>query len=108
MGSSVFPPVSNIKSAILTLVWDSAGTLILSSSLYSVLLREGHVAETGFKNSRVTAYQETIHCGIHIPDSVMSPAIIINMTTHKLLNFNFLIYKMGIVIHSIHSIVMIK
>lgn len=27
----------------------------------------------------------------------MSPAIIINMITHKLLNFNFLIYKMGIV-----------
>jgi len=85
-------------SAILTLIWDSAGTLILSSSLYSVLLRENHVAETGCKNSHVTAYLETIQCGIQTPDSVMSSASINNMITHKLLNFNFLIYKMGIVI----------
>ena len=85
-------------SAILTLIWDSAGTLILSSSLYSVLLRESHVAETGYKNSHVTAYLETMQCGIQTPDSVMSSASIINMITYKLLNFNFLIYKMGIVI----------
>lgn len=85
-------------SAILTLEWDSAGTLILSSSLFSVPLRESHVAETGVKNSHVTAYLETMQCVIQTPDSVMSSSIIINMITHKLLNSNFLIYKMGIVI----------
>lgn len=75
--------------------WNS---LILSSFLFSVPHRESHLAETGFKNSHITAYLETIQCGIQTPDSILSCAIIINMIIYKLLNFNFLIYKIGVII----------
>lgn len=78
-----------MTSATLTLVWEFKwNSLILLSFLFSDLCRQSHVTATGFKNSHMTSYLELTQGqgGIYTPNSILSSAIIINMTIHKLLN----------------------